>query len=66
MREFFENGYGISVIETYAKGDSLEIAVLKGDSYDWRICYDTKITDNVIGGLSEDEVNKIATQIANL
>ena len=59
----FKNGYGISVLFGecfYANGiDEYEIAVLYGDS----LCYDTPITDDVIGHLKESEVTEIMKQI---
>lgn len=68
---YFENGYGISVIRfktPYGYGSytlnekQWEIAVLRGED----ICYDTPITDNVIGYLSAREVTKIMKQIQQL
>ena len=66
----FENGYGASVIRggTYAYG-GLEVAVLKFSGpapTDYSLCYDTEITDDVLGYLSEDEVVEILEQIENL
>jgi hypothetical protein len=52
----FDNGYGASVIRTeYSYGGKqglFELAVLKGDE----LCYDTEITDDVLGHLDEGEV----------
>jgi len=62
----FPNGYGISVIRgygTYGCEDGLfEIAVLKDNS----LCYDTNITDDVIGNQTSKQVLKIGKQIAKL
>lgn len=67
----FPNRYGISIIKhdySYGNEDDLfEIAVL--DGYDGKyvnICYDTPITDDVIGSLKEEEVLKIAKDISEL
>lgn len=49
----FDNGYGI---------DTYEVAVLK----DGAICYDTSITDDVIGYVNADEVSNIMKQIQEL
>ena len=68
--KFFDNGHGVSVIMTpysYGGSDGLyEIAVLKGLEEEWEICYDTPITDDVIGYLTKEEVESILTQIQNL
>lgn len=63
----FENGYGISVIHgEFAKGGpgTYEIAVLSGK---WQsLDYSTPITDDVIGGLSPDEVTTVMHEIQKL
>lgn len=67
---FFPNGYGASIItsEFSYGGDAglYELAVLKGskDSYD--LCYSTKITDDVLGRLSEVDVLDYLKQIESL
>lgn len=62
----FPNGYGISVIRgTYSYGGDeglYECAVLK----DNRICYDTPITNDVIGYCDENKVNEIIKLIEEL
>lgn len=62
----FDNGYGASVIRHqgsygYAQG-KWELAVLQGGE----LCYSTSITDDVIGHLTEDEVESILKQIEEL
>ena len=73
---FFENGYGISVINiigtngenySYTKNkDEYEIAVLEGSKNNSRITYDTVITDDVIGYLGIEGVYKIMEEIEKL
>lgn len=67
---FFENGYGTSVIMTpysYGGSDGLyEIAILKGTEEEWEICYDTPITDDVVGYLTREDVESILNQVENL
>ena len=69
-RHFFPNGYGISVVRfpgSYGAGEGLyEIAVLQGLEEDWEICYDTPITDDVMGYLTIEDVETVLTQIQNL
>ena len=62
----FDNGYGASIIRSpYSYGgnqDLYELAVIKDNA----ICYDTPITDDVIGYLTEDDVTKYLGQIQEL
>ncbi len=62
----FPNGYEASVIKgeyTYGNEEGLyELAVLRGG----HLCYDTPITDDVLGHLTEDEVGKLLLSIAEL
>jgi len=76
----FENDYGASVVRfripigsgfgSYTDNeDEVELAVIKfkgkeNDSFD--LVYDTPITNDVIGHLTEDEANKILQEIKNL
>lgn len=67
---YFENGFGASVVcHEYSYGYEaglLEIAVLRQDDRGWGICYDTPITSDVIGYLTEEEVDDILNQIEAL
>lgn len=63
---WFSNGYGASVVQncySYGHEDGLyELAVLKDDG----LCYDTPITNDVIGYLSADDVAEYLQQIEKL
>lgn len=62
----FDNGYGASLIKcpgSYGYDDDLwELAVLK----DGQLCYDTPITDDVIGRLNDPEADAILEEISRL
>lgn len=69
----FKNGYGASVIRTpmsYGGTSRLwELAVIKFQSaniLDYRLCYTTPITDDVIGYLNGKEVDVLLTKIEGL
>ena len=66
-----DNGYGASIVQhDYSYGGRVglwEIAVTKYDEDgEWDLCYDTSITSDVLGHLSEDEVTDYLTQIEQL
>ena len=71
----FENGYGVSVVcgkylystprtNLYAASmyEAYEVAVLKNGS----LCYDTPITDDVIGYASTEKVSEVMELVQNL
>ena len=62
----FENGYGVSVVSGeiyYASEDNpYEVAVLKNG----RLCYDTEITDDVIGYCDRYDVENIMEKVQKL
>ena len=64
---FFPNGYGVSVVShTYSYGgkDGLfEVAVLGKDG---DLTYDTPVTNDVIGYLSEKGVSDVMKQVQEL
>jgi hypothetical protein len=63
----FENGYGASIVRhqySYGGKDGLyEMAVIDSEG---KITYDTPITNDVIGYLSEDDVARYVNEIKNL
>jgi hypothetical protein len=63
----FPNGYGASIVQgphTYGGSKGLyELAVFGKDG---GITYDTPITDDVLGYLTEEDVEKTLTDIKNL
>jgi hypothetical protein len=63
----FSNGYGASIVQgphTYGGTDGLyELAVFGKNG---EITYDTPITNDVIGYLSEEDVNEILNKIKEL
>lgn len=67
---FFDNGYGASVIQnqfSYGYDDGLyELAVIKGNALEWKLCYDTPITIDVIGWLTPRDVVGLLKQIKEL
>ncbi len=68
----FENGYGASVISggtyTYGGEDGLkELAVLKfKEDGKYSLCYSTEITDDVLGYLTDEDVQRLLKEIEAL
>lgn len=66
----FENNYGASVIKyfgSYGYDDDLfELAVLKFNGDIVQICYDTPLTNDVLGYLTNDDVLSLLDAIKNL
>lgn len=68
----FANGYGASVVKgeyTYGGDEGLwELAVLtfKTEDNNSRIAYDTPITSDVEGYLTDEKVEELLTEIENL
>ena len=68
---FFPNGFGVSVVRndimSYGAKEGLyELAVLEGDEEDWRLTYDTPITNDVVGWLTLEDAEKLADDVKNL
>ena len=64
-REFFPNGYGVSII-SHEFSYGLELAVLKGDADEAEICYDTPITNDVIGYCTAEQLVEIVKNVKAL
>lgn len=68
----FENDWGASIIYhqgSYGYGQGLvELAVVRWnkDGTDWCLSYDTEITDDVIGYLTQEQAKEILEKIKNL
>lgn len=66
-RVMFDNGYGASVVKgeyTYGGKEGLyELGVLDKDG---KLTYDTPVTSDIEGYLSEDDVTILMKQIQNL
>lgn len=61
----FDNGYGASVVN-HSFSYGTELAVLKWDGKDFELTYDTPITGDVIGHLTESGVAELLERISNL
>lgn len=66
-RGYFDNGYGVSIVLGYHDG-LFELAVLKkvNGEKSHKLCYDTAITPDVIGSLTEEEACDIAVLVRGL
>lgn len=66
----FPNGYGASVISNkYSHGGNeglYEIAVIAKCGKGWGVVYDTPVTDDVIGWVPFDDIDKYLQQIYDL
>ena len=63
----FRNGYGASIVQSqYSYGGSEGLYELAVFGQDGHITYDTPITDDVLGFLTEDRVTEILKEIKNL
>ena len=66
-RIHFDNGYGVSVVShthSYGGRNGLyEVAVLDSDD---NLTYDTPVTNDVIGHLTEEDVTNVMKQVQEL
>lgn len=67
---FFPNGFGASVVRgPYTYGGSegkYELAVLEGTIEKHGLCYTTRVTSDVEGGLEPADVTKLLSRIKRL
>lgn len=71
---FFPGGYGLSVVRfltpsgfySYTDDNTWEVAIIKGTKDKWEICYDTNITNDVLGYQTEEDINRIIKHVARL
>lgn len=68
---FFPNGYGVSVVTGseffyISPTGQFELAVIKGNPEDAHIAYDTGITSDVLGHLTENDVTEVMLKVQNL
>ena len=64
--EFYNNGYGVSIVPDINNATLYQVAVLVGTEEEYDVCLDTPITDDVIEGLSILEAHEIAKQVSEL
>ena len=62
----FPNNYGVSVIRGYGGYGNSEGLYELGILYDNHLCYDTGITEDVIGHLSPEGITEIMRQVQEL
>jgi hypothetical protein len=74
---FFPGGYGLSVVRfrnpfggggSYTSNDieDYEVAIIKGRKGNWEICYDTILTNDVLGFQTKEDINKIISHVQRL
>jgi hypothetical protein len=68
--QFFPNGYGVSVVRfpgSYGYEEGLyEVAILKGTEESFELCYDTPITDDVLGHRDQTDIENIMEEVQAL
>ena len=66
----FDNNFGASVVRhdfSYGHEEGLwELGVIEFTGDKWNLTYETEITDDVIGHLSDEDVSELLTKIEQL
>lgn len=65
----FANGYGASVITNWQAYGGRELAVIQFDSEDadrFKLVYDTPVTNNVVGSVSDQQLRELLDEIEAL
>lgn len=67
-REFYENGYVISVIPDISNPGLYEVAVIKGNELSWYILedFENPVMNDVESGLTLEEVHEIGKKVSEL
>ena len=69
-KHFFDNGYGVSVVRfpgSYGFSENLyEVAILRGTKDNWKMAYDTPITDDVEGYCDEQDIHNILKKVQSI
>jgi len=73
---FFPGGYGLSVVRfrypgsriysSYTDDNTFEVAILKGTKDQWEICYNTELTNDVLGYQTKEDINRIIKHVQRL
>jgi len=77
---FFPNGYGLSAVRfkiptfnespsvyaSYCDDETWEVAILKGTPENWELCYDTKITNDVMGYQTKEDINRTLKKLRRI
>lgn len=61
-RHDFPNGYGISVLtgkHAYCDDNTYEVAIM----HNGKLCYNTPLTDDVLGYQTKEDINKILAKL---
>lgn len=74
LHMFFDNGYGLSIQRnsaTYSSANTFEVAILHRTELDierddWRLCYRTSLTDDVLAHQSGEDIAKLVATVSTL